>query len=79
MRAKRFAIKYPRVDEEEVMEDLLESVDELLEYYDLESEEWPMDCVHDQGIFRQGIITDELYQLLLNLKEVREELMGEEG
>ena len=51
-----------------------ELVDELLEYFDMESGEWPWIRVYANGEpGRGGVIDEQLYQLLIRLREARSE------
>lgn len=74
--ARRYHVKWHK-DEGEQMEDLMETLDELFEYFEMDDGEWPMAEVYDQGTFRQGIISDRLYEILIQLKELRTELASE--
>lgn len=54
-------------------EELLELVGELLDYFEMEEEEWPMISVWTGGEFVSGVVADELYEVLTNLKEIWDE------
>ena len=57
-----------------VSEELAETLEELFQYFELDSEEWPMLPVYSGGEFVHGVIDDELYRILTELKELKVEL-----
>lgn len=62
-------------EREKLMNDeLLGLLDELLEYFELDSEEWPMVSVYSGGEYISGVIDDDLYRILVNIKEVKDDL-----
>lgn len=54
---------------------MIELVDELLDYFNMNdlSEEYPYISVYHSGRFIEGIISDELYGILIALKEAKED------
>lgn len=53
-------------------EDYRTLTDELLEYFEFESGQWPTVSVWTEGHFRTGAVSDELYGILTALKELRD-------
>lgn len=69
-RAARYAYRWKGNED---MEELEELVDDLLNYYELsDAGDWPMDSVWSGGVFHRGVISDELHQILVQLKELRD-------
>jgi len=56
------------------MDELTDVVDELLEYFQLDNEQFPSIAVYYKNQYVTAIITDELYGILLALKEAKEGL-----
>ena len=50
--------------------ELEESIKNLLDYFELEDGEWPMVTIFEGGIAHRGIISDDLYQLLIDLYQL---------
>lgn len=48
---------------------LKELIEELLEMFDMDSEEWPVLTSYYQGEYHDVPISDELYELLTKMKE----------
>lgn len=68
---------WPWEKRELVSEELAELLEELFSYFELDEQEWPMLGVYSGGEFVHGIIDDELYRILTELRELKGEL--EEG
>lgn len=49
-----------------------ELIDKLLDYFNLNDNEWPVMSVWHNGTFIKGVVSDELYSLLSDIKEMRE-------
>jgi len=54
------------------MRTLSEVTDELLEYFEMYSNDWPMLSVYHNGTFVSGVVSDELYSILIEMRELRE-------
>lgn len=58
-------------NQSEVNDEIKERLYELFEYFELDdSGEWPMVSVYKAGSFYRGIIEDQLYEILLSLKQL---------
>ena len=55
-------------------EELREAIQELLNYFEMSSPEWPMVSVYTEGEYVTGVIDDELYSILSLLGELKDEL-----
>ena len=56
----------------EVPEELIDKIEELSAYYELDSLEWPIDAVYSGGVFHRGVISDEVYSILISILELVE-------
>jgi hypothetical protein len=54
-------------------EELSEAITELLNYFEMDGENWPMVSVYSGGEYTSGVIDDELYGILTNISELRDE------
>lgn len=65
-----------RTEEPIMHETYRELVDELLDYFEVNTEEWPQVSVWSGGQFITGAVSDELYGILTAFKELRDEDEG---
>jgi hypothetical protein len=50
-------------------EELEEACEDLISYFELDtSTEWPMIRVYSEGEFVSGVVSDELYEILIRIK-----------
>lgn len=62
-----------------MQDELLELVTELLEYFDIsDTENYPTVAVWSGGQFTEGVVSDELYGILLAMKELRDSQVTDE-
>lgn len=57
------------------MEELKEEINRLLAFFEIDEDqqEWPSIAVWSTGDFHVGPIPDELYDILINIKQILEE------
>jgi len=59
-------------------DELKEVLEEILRYFDLfedeDMEEWPMVSIYSGGRYYRGVVEDELYDVLIKLKEIHDNL-----
>lgn len=65
---------WPWERRELVSEELKQVIEELLDYFQMDEPDWPLISIYSKGEFISGVIDDELYSILTQLGELKDEL-----